>query len=139
VIFFAVEWPNVQIDWVGNTRPFDGCDGAGCTRLPIPDSGFFGPVSVSMQLCFITSCDWHRVLASSTRDCGLLSVVYGPIAYNSWFPCKIINTRNLILSLLVIHVHIRFALPLLIFDHSLVCILHWRIINNTLVRKKPST
>ncbi|KAJ7897829.1 OPT-domain-containing protein [Mycena leptocephala] len=43
VIFFAVEWPNVTIDWVGNTRPFDGCDGAGCTRLPIPDSGFFGP------------------------------------------------------------------------------------------------
>ncbi|KAJ6462667.1 OPT-domain-containing protein [Mycena vitilis] len=43
VIFFAVEWSNVELDWVGNTRPFDGCDGNGCARLPIPDSGFFGP------------------------------------------------------------------------------------------------
>ncbi|KAJ6571281.1 OPT-domain-containing protein [Mycena capillaripes] len=43
VIFFAVEWQNVEIDWIGNTRPFDGCDAAGCARLPIPDSGFFCP------------------------------------------------------------------------------------------------
>ncbi|KAJ7124241.1 OPT-domain-containing protein [Mycena epipterygia] len=43
VIFFAVEWPNVSIDWIGNTRPFGGCDEAGCPRLPIPDKGFFGP------------------------------------------------------------------------------------------------
>ncbi|KAJ6509641.1 OPT-domain-containing protein [Mycena vulgaris] len=43
VIFFAVQWFKVQIVWSGNTRPFQGCDGAGCTRLAIPDSGFFGP------------------------------------------------------------------------------------------------
>ncbi|KAJ7196280.1 OPT-domain-containing protein [Mycena pura] len=43
VIFFAVEWPNVSINWSGNTRPFAGCDGAGCARLPIPDKGFFDP------------------------------------------------------------------------------------------------
>jgi len=44
VIFFALQWPNVQINWSGNTRPFDGCDGAGCPHLPIPESGTFGPV-----------------------------------------------------------------------------------------------
>ncbi|KAJ6628594.1 OPT-domain-containing protein [Mycena sp. CBHHK59/15] len=43
VIFFAVEWPGVEIIWSGNTRPFDGCDGNACARLPIPDVGFFGP------------------------------------------------------------------------------------------------
>ncbi|KAJ7159352.1 OPT-domain-containing protein [Mycena crocata] len=43
VIFFAVEWPSVEINWSGNMRPFDGCDASGCARLPLPDSGFFGP------------------------------------------------------------------------------------------------
>ncbi|KAJ7140663.1 OPT-domain-containing protein [Mycena epipterygia] len=44
VIFFALEWPGVEINWSGNLRPFSGCDGAGCTLLPIPESGIFGPV-----------------------------------------------------------------------------------------------
>ncbi|KAJ7478906.1 OPT-domain-containing protein [Mycena latifolia] len=44
VIFFAVQWPGVEIDWIGNTRPFLGCDGDGCPLLPIPDVGTFGPV-----------------------------------------------------------------------------------------------
>ncbi|KAF7375383.1 OPT-domain-containing protein [Mycena sanguinolenta] len=43
VIFFAIEWPGVQINWSGNTRPLEGCDAMGCTRLPIPDQGWFGP------------------------------------------------------------------------------------------------
>ncbi|KAJ6616612.1 OPT-domain-containing protein [Mycena sp. CBHHK59/15] len=43
VIFFALEWPGVEIDWIGNNRPFLGCDGNACTRLAIPDAGFFGP------------------------------------------------------------------------------------------------
>jgi len=43
VIFFAVEWPNVELNWIGNTRPFAGCDGSGCTRLTVPDGGHFGP------------------------------------------------------------------------------------------------
>ncbi|KAJ6599741.1 OPT-domain-containing protein [Mycena vulgaris] len=42
-IFFAIEWPGVEINWRGNTRPFEGCDAAGCARLPLPDQGFFGP------------------------------------------------------------------------------------------------
>ncbi|KAJ7861039.1 OPT-domain-containing protein [Mycena leptocephala] len=44
VIFFALQWPNVEINWSGNIRPFEGCDGAGCPLLPIPASGTFGPV-----------------------------------------------------------------------------------------------
>ncbi|KAJ6505760.1 OPT-domain-containing protein [Mycena vitilis] len=43
VIFFAMEWPGLEINWSGNTRPSAGCDAAGCARLPIPDQGFFGP------------------------------------------------------------------------------------------------
>ncbi|KAJ7187516.1 hypothetical protein GGX14DRAFT_611339 [Mycena pura] len=44
VIFFAVQWSNINIDWTGNDLPFLGCDGEGCPLLPIPDSGTFGPV-----------------------------------------------------------------------------------------------
>ncbi|CAK5266492.1 unnamed protein product [Mycena citricolor] len=43
VIFFAVQWPNVVIDWSGNNRPFEGCDANGCTRLTVPVNGTFGP------------------------------------------------------------------------------------------------
>ncbi|KAJ7872773.1 OPT-domain-containing protein [Mycena olivaceomarginata] len=43
VIFFGIEWPGVEIDWRGNTRPFEGCDLMQCPRLPLPDQGFFGP------------------------------------------------------------------------------------------------
>lgn len=43
VIFFALEIPNVQITWWGNTAPYEGCEGEMvCTRLPIPDIGYFG-------------------------------------------------------------------------------------------------
>ncbi|KAF7303999.1 OPT-domain-containing protein [Mycena indigotica] len=45
VIFFALEWPGVTIDWIGNNRPFEGCDNDGCPLFPIPDSGTFGPVA----------------------------------------------------------------------------------------------
>ncbi|CAK5279804.1 unnamed protein product [Mycena citricolor] len=43
VIFFAVQWSNINIDWIGNNRPFLGCDGAGCARLEVPVNGTFGP------------------------------------------------------------------------------------------------
>ncbi|KAJ6496047.1 hypothetical protein C8R45DRAFT_152975 [Mycena sanguinolenta] len=43
IIFFGIEWPGVEINWGGNTRPFEGCEAMGCARLPIPEQGFFGP------------------------------------------------------------------------------------------------
>ncbi|EIN12782.1 OPT-domain-containing protein [Punctularia strigosozonata HHB-11173 SS5] len=43
VMFFALQWPNVVINWSGNNRPFEGCDGIGCPLKPIPEQGFFGP------------------------------------------------------------------------------------------------
>ncbi|KAJ7106264.1 OPT oligopeptide transporter protein-domain-containing protein, partial [Mycena epipterygia] len=49
-IFFALQWPGAQINWSGNTRPFTGCDGLQCSRLPPPDQGFFGPVRISFSL-----------------------------------------------------------------------------------------
>ncbi|KAJ6549825.1 OPT-domain-containing protein [Mycena capillaripes] len=44
VIFFALQWPAVEINWSGNIRPFSGCDGDGCPLFPIPESGTFGPI-----------------------------------------------------------------------------------------------
>ncbi|RFU36073.1 hypothetical protein B7463_g213, partial [Scytalidium lignicola] len=45
VIFFAVQFHEVDINWWGNTVPYAGVDGGGsanaCTYLPIPEQGFF--------------------------------------------------------------------------------------------------
>ncbi|KAJ7080676.1 OPT-domain-containing protein [Mycena epipterygia] len=43
IIYFALEWPGAQIIWSGNIRPFTGCDAMQCSRLLLPDHGFFGP------------------------------------------------------------------------------------------------
>lgn len=43
VIFFALEIPDVSIDWWGNNAPFEGCEGKACPRLEVPDIGYFGP------------------------------------------------------------------------------------------------
>ncbi|EPQ54770.1 OPT-domain-containing protein [Gloeophyllum trabeum ATCC 11539] len=43
VMFFALQWPGVTINWSGNDRPYAGCDGTGCPLLPIPEQGYFGP------------------------------------------------------------------------------------------------
>ncbi|KAJ7254134.1 OPT-domain-containing protein, partial [Mycena rebaudengoi] len=68
VIFFAVQWPGVTIDWVGNKQPFQGCDSKACRRLPIPTQGWFGPVSSSfrLRLCFQGQCI-PRALESSIK------------------------------------------------------------------------
>ena len=45
IIFFALEIPKggLSIDWWGNTVSYEGCEGSACTRLPIPQQGYFGP------------------------------------------------------------------------------------------------
>ncbi|KAJ5902554.1 OPT oligopeptide transporter [Penicillium taxi] len=39
IIFFAVQYHEVDISWWGNNVPFAGCDNSGCARLPIPATG----------------------------------------------------------------------------------------------------
>lgn len=41
VIFFAVEYHPVALNWWGNTVSYAGCDGRGCTLGEIPASGHF--------------------------------------------------------------------------------------------------
>lgn len=42
IIFFAVDWQVVTLDWWGNDVSFAGVDGSGeCSILPIPDVGYF--------------------------------------------------------------------------------------------------
>ena len=43
VIFFGLEIPAVSIDWWGNTVSYTGCEDTACTRLEVPDIGYFGP------------------------------------------------------------------------------------------------
>lgn len=43
VIFFAVQFKGIELEWVGNMRPYDGVDAAGPVRLDIPEKGYFGP------------------------------------------------------------------------------------------------
>ncbi len=50
VIFFALQWPGVELSWWGNNVPYAGVDGGGwtdgngnsvsCTLLQVPDEGF---------------------------------------------------------------------------------------------------
>lgn len=41
IIFFAVQYKETPLVWWGNTVSYAGCDGAGCTLLPIPAEGHF--------------------------------------------------------------------------------------------------
>lgn len=41
VIFFAVEYHQVQLNWWGNTVSYAGCDDKACTLKEIPASGHF--------------------------------------------------------------------------------------------------
>ena len=43
VTFFALQQQGFEIDWSGNSRPFDGCDGSGCALHPVPAGANFGP------------------------------------------------------------------------------------------------
>lgn len=72
VIFFAIQYHGIALEWWGTSVSYEGCDGIRCTLLPIPESGHFGPVSVSRYLlCWTRIADCRalatRALASSTR------------------------------------------------------------------------
>lgn len=41
VIFFAVQFHAVDINWWGNNVPYSGCDNDGCPLLAIPEIGHF--------------------------------------------------------------------------------------------------
>lgn len=44
IIFFAVQYNPVIVDWWGNNVPYVGVDGTGLSIIePIPDVGYFGP------------------------------------------------------------------------------------------------
>jgi hypothetical protein len=42
-MFFALQWKSVEINWSGNIRPYDNCDGNACTRLTLADGEIYGP------------------------------------------------------------------------------------------------
>ncbi|PHH92148.1 hypothetical protein CDD83_8716 [Cordyceps sp. RAO-2017] len=42
VIFFALSYHGVNLDWVGN-KPDSGCEAKACTRLKLPTGEYFGP------------------------------------------------------------------------------------------------
>lgn len=43
VMFFALQWPEVEINWWGNTVSYEGCEGTACTRLKLAKGEWFGP------------------------------------------------------------------------------------------------
>ncbi|KAL2166986.1 hypothetical protein VTG60DRAFT_1880 [Thermothelomyces hinnuleus] len=47
VIFFAVQYNPVELDWWGNRVSSAGMDGRSVSILPIPERGYFGPEKVS--------------------------------------------------------------------------------------------
>lgn len=43
VIFFALQFKGYEVDWTGNTKPYEGVDYAGVIRLPVAKGDHFGP------------------------------------------------------------------------------------------------
>lgn len=44
VMFFALQFNGIEVEWVGNTRPYAGLDAEGPVRLTVDEErGFFGP------------------------------------------------------------------------------------------------
>ncbi|KAH7050077.1 OPT oligopeptide transporter [Macrophomina phaseolina] len=43
VIFFALQWSSVQLDWWGNSVSFQGCEGKACRKFAVADGDYFGP------------------------------------------------------------------------------------------------
>lgn len=44
ITFFALQYKGTELEWTGNTKPFEGVDVMGPVRLEIdPEVGYFGP------------------------------------------------------------------------------------------------
>ncbi|TAQ89934.1 hypothetical protein B7494_g1691 [Chlorociboria aeruginascens] len=43
IIFFALQWTEVTLDWWGNDVSFQGCEGTACVRNTLAQGEYFGP------------------------------------------------------------------------------------------------
>ncbi len=44
VMFFSLQFNGIEVDWVGNARPYAGVDAEGPVRLQVDEErGYFGP------------------------------------------------------------------------------------------------
>lgn len=43
VMFFALQWKGLSVDWWGNTVSFQGCEAEACTLRKLADGEIFGP------------------------------------------------------------------------------------------------
>ncbi|KAI0596921.1 OPT oligopeptide transporter protein-domain-containing protein [Biscogniauxia sp. FL1348] len=43
IIFFSLQWTEIEIDWWGNSVTSQGCEGTACTRLTVKEGEYFGP------------------------------------------------------------------------------------------------
>jgi OPT family small oligopeptide transporter len=43
IIFFTLQWQDIELDWWGNSVVYQGCEGDACLLLELPDGEYFGP------------------------------------------------------------------------------------------------
>lgn len=43
VIFFALQWSSIELNWWGNTVSFQGCEDEACTKYTLAEGEYFGP------------------------------------------------------------------------------------------------
>ena len=44
IIFFAVQFPEINYSWWGTDVPYQGCEGSACVlKAVLPEKGYFGP------------------------------------------------------------------------------------------------
>lgn len=43
IIFFALQWTSISLDWWGNEASFEGCEGTPCLLHSLGKGEYFGP------------------------------------------------------------------------------------------------
>lgn len=43
IIFFALQWSEIEVDWWGNSVTSQGCEDTACRLYELPDGEYFGP------------------------------------------------------------------------------------------------
>lgn len=43
IIFFGLQWSEIELNWWGNNVVSMGCEGKACTRFVLEEGGYFGP------------------------------------------------------------------------------------------------
>ncbi|GKT94562.1 OPT oligopeptide transporter [Colletotrichum tofieldiae] len=71
IIFFGLQWQDVEVEWWGNTVVSEGCEGKACRLLTLAEGEYFGPASVTSTKGVFSV--WSKWLGCRRCSCSKLS------------------------------------------------------------------